>query len=356
LTILGEESGGKNPIAWLIVFIKAIVKLFFSAYPSVLVLEFGADRPGDIRYLAGLVGKIKAAIITDIGITHLEFFGSAQELAKEKLSLIKHLPEHSVAVLNFDSPKVYDGRNQTKARVIGYGFSSGDLLASDFHLIRSGDAWGINFKVNFKGTSVPFFLSNALGRPAAYAALAAAGVGLHFGLNLVTISEALKKYKSPAGRLKVIVGIANTTVLDDSYNASPASVIASLEVLEEISIGRKIAAIGSMAELGTKTESGHREVARKIMEIKTDLVFLVGDFAKIIEDELKQNNFEGQVFWFKDSDEAKKAVRSALLEKDTVLVKGSQSARMEKVVKEIMGNPRQAKDLLVRQSESWTKV
>ena len=94
LAILGSESAGKNPLAWVLVIVKAIAALIWTEYPEVLVLELGADRPGDIGYLAEMLGKIDVAIITDIGISHLEFFDSPSELAKEKLSLIKKLPKN----------------------------------------------------------------------------------------------------------------------------------------------------------------------------------------------------------------------------------------------------------------------
>src|SRR4051812_13914380 len=87
LTIIDEKSGGNNPLLWLLIFIKAIVKLFTTKYPQVLVLEMGTDRPGDIGYLVDMVGKIDVAIITSIGISHLEFFASPEALTKEKLSL-----------------------------------------------------------------------------------------------------------------------------------------------------------------------------------------------------------------------------------------------------------------------------
>ena len=278
LTILEEESGGRSVIAWLGIFFRGFFKLISADYPDVLVLEFGADKPGDIGRLVSIVGNISIAAVTDIGISHLQFFANQPELVKEKLALIKHLKPQALAVLNFDSPKVFDGRTQTKAEVIGYGFSAGggsasggspaQLLASDFHLNK--------FKLHYQGTVVPFFLPNALGKPAVYCTLAAVAVGLRFGMNLVSISEALKQYSPPAGRLRLIEGIKHTTIIDDTYNAAPSSTIAALEILSEIAIGRKVIALGAMTELGAKTDSGHREVAVKISESKVDAVFLVG--------------------------------------------------------------------------------
>ncbi len=356
LTIIGEESAGKNPLGWIWIFIKSVLKLLGSHYPQVLILELGTDHPGDINYLTGVIGDIDAAVITDIGISHLEFFSSRESLAKEKISLIKKLRSNAAAILNFDNPKVLEGKNLTKAEVIGYGFSDAHVKATDFNLIRSGNQWGSNFKVHYRGTVVPFFLPQALGAPAVYAALAAIAVGIRFNLNLVQASEALQIFSPPPGRLRLLDGIKHTTIIDDTYNAAPASTIAAIQVLTQISFGRKLAAIGSMAELGKQTETGHREVAAKIVESHIDLVFLVGENAKIIGDELNKRQFAGRAWWFETSDQACIPIQDALLEGDTILIKGSQSARMEKIVKEIMADPMRAESLLVRQSEKWANI
>jgi UDP-N-acetylmuramoyl-tripeptide--D-alanyl-D-alanine ligase len=355
LTIINEESAGKNGLLWVFVFFKAFLKLFYTKYPQVLILEVGTDRPGDIGYLMDLLGHVDVGVITYIGISHLEFFAHQQELTKEKISLIKKLPRDATAVLNFDNQKIYDGKNQTKAEIIGYGFNEHtNLTISDFHIIADDEgSVGINFKIHHRGTVVPFFLPNALGKPMAYVAAAAAGVGLRFHIDLASASEALRSYNPPPGRLRLLDGIKHTRIIDDTYNAAPDSTFAALEALKSIAPGRKLAAIGDMAELGSKSDSGHREVGAKIVENAIDLVFLVGPKAKIIHDELNKRKFAGRVFWFENSDLARMPVQNNLIEGDTILIKGSQSMRMEKIVKEIMSDPIHAEALLVRQSGKW---
>jgi UDP-N-acetylmuramyl pentapeptide synthase len=126
-----------------------------------------------------------------------------------------------------------------------------------------------------------------------------------------------------------------------------------LEVLEDFSGRPKIVVLGDMAELGSQTESGHREVGAKIYESGIDAVYLVGPKTKFIEDELVSRKFTGRINWFKDSDAAKTFVRESLDPQSTILIKGSQAARMEKVVKAIMLKPELAPKLLVRQSKQW---
>src|SRR3989344_2879024 len=354
LTVINEPSGEKNPLLWIWIFIKALAKIVYSNYPEILVVELGTDRPGDIAYLVRLLGQIEVGVLTDIGISHLEYFATQAELTREKLTLIKKLDRSSLAVLNFDSPKVYENRSQAKADVIGYGFhNDARVLISDFQIIRADDQWGANFKIHNQGNVVPFFLPKALGKPPVYAAAAACACAVRFGIDLATASEALKSFTPPAGRLRLITGIKQTLVIDDTYNSAPDSVIAALEALSQVATGRKVAALGGMAELGHKTESGHRDVAAKLVENRIDLVFLVGENAKIIQDELNKRKFSGRVFWFGDSVQAREQIPGALLEHDTILVKGSQSARMERVVKAIMSDPEKASELLVRHDPKW---
>ncbi|OGE79917.1 MAG: hypothetical protein A2660_00480 [Candidatus Doudnabacteria bacterium RIFCSPHIGHO2_01_FULL_45_18] len=354
LTILGFQSPGKNPLGWIWIFLVSLVKLIYTHYPKVLVLELGADRPGDIEYLVNLIGRIDVAVLTDIGLSHLEFFKGPENLAREKTTLIKKLSKDATAVLNLDNPKIFAAKSETKAQVLGYGFgSNAEVQASDFHVIQSDGHWGANFKVHHKGTVVPFFLPLALGAPAVYAALAACSVGLRFNVNLVKASEGLKKFAPPPGRLHWLSGIKHTSIIDDTYNSSPDSSMAALAALDKIGQKRKLLAFGSMAELGSQTASGHRQVAETIAKSGINLVFLVGEHARIIEEELSKHNFAGKVSWFATADEARIPIQDALEEGDTILVKGSQSARMEKIVKEIMAEPLRAPELLVRQSLDW---
>ncbi len=359
LAVLGFKSSGgfKKNLAsvfdWIWIIVSGLFRIFRFNFPKILVLEMGSDKPGDIAYLLSIVGKLDLAIITDIGISHMQFFSSPEALQREKLSLLKGLSKIGVAVLNADNPKVLAGKPSVKGSVITYGFQEADVQAQDFQVTNKNDKSGVGMKVVYKGNRVPFFLPDTIGKPAAYAALAATAVALSQGMNLVEISQALEHYKQPAGRLKLLEGINQSTIIDDTYNSAPASTIAALEALQDIPGSRKLAAIGHMAELGSLSEAGHREVAAKIVECGLNTVYLVGDKTRDIEDELAKRKFSGKVIWFTDSDAAKASVAESLYPGDVILVKGSQAARMEKVVKEILAHPEQAKNLLVRQSKQW---
>lgn len=368
LTVLGLETGGGNWTKWLFVMIDAVMVTFFHRkknYPEALVLEMGADRPGDIKYLVEFL-KPEVGVVTTIGISHLEFFEDKKQIAWEKSTLVKYLRKDGIAILNYDDEEVRKMAENVTAKKIFYGFFEGaDVRASDIFFgyektedVRGGDLdkiRGISFKLNYDGASVPVRLVRSVGRPQIYSALAAAAVGIHFGMNLLEISEALKNFQAPIGRLNIIDGVKNTIIIEDSYNSAPQSALAALEVLEKIKARRKLAALGNMLELGKDMESGHREVGRKASEV-AQVLFAVGDKATFISDEaVKSGMSRENVFEFENSDEAKKFIQDKLQEGDVILVKGSQGVRMERISEEIMRYPEQAKKLLPRQTREWGK-
>lgn len=368
LTVLGLEGGGGSFWKWMTVLLKSFFVITLEnkkRYPEILVLEMGADRPGDIKYLVNFL-KPEVGVITAIGISHLEFFKDKKHIVKEKSTLAKHLSKEGLAILNFDDEEVRKIAEEVKIKKIFYGFSEkANVRASDifFGYEKTEDFYGesldkikgISFKLNYDGVSIPVRMMQSVGRPQIYSVLAAAAVGAHFGMNLLEIANALKNFQSPAGRLNIIDGIKNTIIIEDSYNAAPQSTLAALEVLEKIKARRKIAVLGNMLELGTETESGHREVGRKVAEA-AEILFAVGNKAKFIADEAEKAGLDkNKIFCYNESSEAKIPIQSMLQEGDVILVKGSQGARMELISEEIMRYPEQAEKLLPRQTEEWKR-
>jgi len=361
LTILGLETGSRSIIAWVKNFLKAgLVILGVGKYPEILVLEMGVDRPGDMKYLMDFV-PVRAGIITAIGQfpSHIEFFPEKGKLVKEKALIVGSLLRDGFAVLNYDdlSIRMIGDDLPERNKIIYYGFGQGaELRITNYELritnLNKRD-FGINFKLEYQGSIVPIRLKTVLGKQQAYAAAAAAAVGLGLGLNLVEISASLRKYRSLSGRTKLIKGIKNTWIIDDSYNASPLAVISALDILEEFGLsngfsGRKIAVLGDMLELGNDTEDGHRQVGRKAVST-VDLLFTVGGRAGFIAEEARQQGLNSEaIFEFSSVEDAAVLVQKKLKEGDIILVKGSRSIHMEKVVKEIMLYPEKAEKLLVK--------
>lgn len=363
LSILGDggeeyyERGG-TPGFWMKVFTQGIIGLFFlpSKYPKILVLEYGADKPGDI---AKLVHSFKphVAVVTAIGEipVHVEYFSGPQQLAEEKQKLIEYLNGNDYAVLNGDDSVVLEMREKTKAQVSTFGFAEGSAVqVSNFELQTepSGEPRGVTFKLHYRGSFVPCRIDGSLGKSQAWSAGAAAAVGLIFGLNLVQISESLAQYHGPAGRLKVLKGIKGSFIIDDTYNASPASMHLALETLKSLPAKRKIVVLGDMLELGEYSERAHRE-AGNFAATAADILITVGQKAKFIAEAAGNQMLQEHILSFGNALEAGRKVQEIIQEGDAVLIKGSQGMRMEKVVEEIMAEPERKGTLLVRQSKKW---
>jgi UDP-N-acetylmuramyl pentapeptide synthase len=226
-----------------------VISFHKKKYPEILVLEYGADRPGDLKYLL-MIARPNVSVITAIGDipVHVEFYAGPDEIAREKARIIERLPAAGFAILNHDDESVMNLKDRTRAHVITFGFAKGaDLRIANFGNVVKGDRpIGISFKLEYGGSSVPVRLEGAFGRAQAYAATAASAIGLIFGMNLITISEALRNYKPSAGRMQVLPGAKDSWLIDDAYNASPASMHAALDTLKSLPAKRKVAVLGDM--------------------------------------------------------------------------------------------------------------
>lgn len=363
LTVLGDWSDqyysqGGGILFWTKVLFIGFLNVFFGVknYPEILVLEFGADRPGDIRKLARnfkpFIGVVTA--VSEIPV-HIEFFSGPEHLAKEKSRLLESLPPNGFAVINSDDEMVSDMRHETKAHIMDFGFNnSSNIWISnlDYFYDQEQRVNGISFKLNHRDGFVPVKIKGAVGRSQAYSAAAAANIGLAMGMNLVEISQALENYHGLPGRLKLLKGIKNSLIIDDSYNASPASTLLALENLKSISAKRKIAVLGDMLELGKYAIPAHQNIGNFAGSF-IDVLIGVGSSAKFICDAAANQMDNKNIYAFQNSDDAKKKAQKLIEEGDLILIKGSQGIRTEKIVEEIMAEPEKKKELLVRQSKKW---
>jgi UDP-N-acetylmuramoyl-tripeptide--D-alanyl-D-alanine ligase len=366
LAILGLRNGWSNPFVWLENIIKGFMLVIFpDHYPKWLVLEIGADRPNDIAKICRWV-KPDIAVVTRFGDipVHVEFFDSIEELIKEKRKLVEALKENGILILNRDDEKAMSFANfGRQAKLMTYGAEGGaDFCASNYEICyqkigRRQLPSGIAFKINYAGNCVPIKIEGALGKQHLYPILASLSVGASQGLNLVKMAEALADYVTPPGRMKIIKGLKNTTIIDDTYNSSPVALCEALKTLGQIKgSGRKIAVIGDMLELGKYSADEH-EKAGKLAAEKADILFTVGVRSRMVAEGAISNGMdEKNVFQLDSSLEAGKQIELFIKEGDIILVKGSQGVRMEKAVEEIMAEPEKKEDLLVRQDKEWQKM
>jgi UDP-N-acetylmuramoyl-tripeptide--D-alanyl-D-alanine ligase len=329
-------------------------------YPKMLVLELAADKPGDINYLTGIV-KPQVGIVTVVGDmpVHVEFYASPQAVAEEKSKLIEQLPVHDgLAILNYDDQTVLDMKEKTKAKIMTFGFyqpspptgGSGagpDVWVSDTAYFAADDdksIGGLSFKINHGNTFVPARINNLIGVHQLYGPMAAVAAGLHFGMNLVDICGTFENVELPKHRMSLVSGIKDTAILDDSYNASPIAMHAALDTLRDFAKardslsganpGRKIAVLGDMRELGKYEIEAHRAIGNLVGE-RADILITVGAAAKFIADSAANQMKPDFIFSFNTSDEAKVKVQEIIQEGDIILVKGSHSMEMIKIVEEI---------------------
>ena len=370
LSIIDAEAQGKNILGWTGVFLKGR-KLLANEdknYPKILILEMGADKPGDIEYLLNMV-KCKIGVITRIAESHLEFFGTVEKIKKEKSLIVKELEKSDWAIMNFDDERIKEIAKEVKANYLSLAINNeADIRAIEINLncnfsrpaslkLDKGD-FGISFKLSHKGSAVPVFLPGVISLPAVYAALAGAAAGIIHEMNMVEISQALRKFKSPNGRLNLIGGVKDTLIIDDSYNSSsPDSCYEALSVLAKVEIAKKarrFAVLGDMLELGNYTEEGHKKVGEAVVKNKIDYLIAVGERSRdIIEGALAQGMNEDKTVHFSNLKDAGLFLQEKIKKGDVILVKGSQGMRMEKIVKEVMADPLKAGELLVRQGEGW---
>lgn len=363
LTVIGMRSPWNNPLGWLQVFWRGI-KLIITKnnYPAWLVLEVGADRPGDIKRVAARL-NFDVAVLThlpDLPV-HVEFFPSVEAVVQEKLSLAKAVNEPGLVVLNTDDDKQLATKSHFKAHLITYGFNEGAVVRGDHLNVVYSDGpeakpEGLTFKLSYEGTTLPVRLPGVIGEHQLYPALAAAAVGLKFSVNLVQVAEALGQFTPPPGRMRLIPGIKETLILDDTYNASPAALAAGLKTLGSLKVaGRKIVVIGDMLELGDKTIEAHKAAGREAAAV-AETIITVGIRSRFVAEGAKEQKFSlKKIHHCHDAVEVGEYLQKIIKPGDLVYLKGSQRMRLEKAVEEIMLEPQKKATLLCRQEPEWQK-
>ncbi len=291
------------------------------------VLEMGFFVPGEISFLCDLALP-QVGVLTNIGTVHAERAGSQEAIARGKSELVQALPPapEGIAVLNADDPWIRPMADQTRARVFFYGLASADLWAD--HIEGLG-LEGIRFRLHYRN-EVVHLRAPLIGRHSVHTALRAAAVGLVEGLSWDEIVNGLQQ-----GYTQLRLVAAHTPngalLLDDTYNASPESTLAALNLLSELE-GRKIAVLGEMLELGPYERSGHEMVGIRAAEVAEQLI-TVGERGKLIAEAARQAGMPARaITWVATVPETIDLLKNILKEGDTALIKGSHGLRMDRIV------------------------
>lgn len=360
LTILGLENAWRDPLKWLWNIARGLwLVVVPQEYPQWLVLEVGADRPRDISTIARWL-RPDIAVITGVSEVpvHVEFFPSPEAIVREKRALAERLKPGGKLILNGDDSRMKAIESTFRGASLTYGLEAyNDFSASDIEILyENGKPAGIHFRVKRVGASAPVLIRGALGRPRVYAALAALAVAEAAGVDLVFSARGLSEWVPTPGRLRILKGLKGSLIIDDTYNSSPSAALAALDALKEVEgVQRRIAVLGDMLELGKYSAEAHRNVGKRAAEV-ADLLITVGFRARrVAEAALDAGMPESAIrqYEMNESRRAGKELELELGEGDLVLVKGSQSMRMERTVEEIMGEPERAEELLVRQDDEW---
>ena len=297
------------------------------------VLEMGLYVPGEIKFLCD-ISEPEIGVVTNIGTVHAERAGSQDEIAEGKTELVEALPSspEGTAILNFDDLLVREMARKTKARVFYYGLDERAHLWAD--QVNGLGLEGISFRLHYRNEILHLKVP-LIGRHSVHTALRAAAVGLVEGLTWHEIVIGLRS-KNTQLRLVAVNASTGALLLDDTYNASPQSTLAALNLLDEMP-GHKIAVLGDMLELGRYEEIGHQMVGVRAAEV-ADEIITIGERARIIAGSARRSHLTRvTITELEDSQQAIEFLKDRLSQEDVVLVKGSRGMRMDRIVAELEG-------------------
>jgi UDP-N-acetylmuramoyl-tripeptide--D-alanyl-D-alanine ligase len=298
------------------------------------VVELGMNHRGEIAPLAA-IARPTVGVITTIGSAHIEFLGSREAIAEEKGDLVAALAADGVAVLPGDEPLARAQAKRCRARVVWFGRSAAcDVRAEDAR--ADGDGFAFRLVAPQGGTDVRVA---GLGEPTIGNALAASAACLAAGASLAQVAAGLARYAPAQGRMQQVRLASGALAIDDTYNANPQSMQAALESLARLrGSGRAFAVLGDMGELGAHAEAGHRDVGALAGELRIDALWALGAHASLVRDAAIGAGLPAaRAHLAASHDEIAGALRGTLRAGDVVLVKGSRSMRMERVLEALTG-------------------
>ncbi len=290
------------------------------------VLEMGFYVPGEIAFLCD-IALPEIGVVTNIGTVHAERAGSQEEIFRGKSELIRALPANGVAILNKDDPWVRKMADLSIAKVFFYGLdSTSDLWADE---LEGLGLEGIRFRLHYQNETMHVHLP-MIGQHSVHTALRAAAVGLADDLSWQEILDGLRQGHGQL-RLTAVRTESGALLLDDTYNASPESMLAALNLLAELE-GRKVAVLGDMLELGQYEKQGHEIVGVRAAEV-ADMLVTVGRLGHLIAEAAQRAGLSSEkIVEFNDHVEVINHLRKHLTKEDVVLVKGSHGIRLDRIV------------------------
>lgn len=351
LTIM---TGGAAPTSlwqWGAVLLVGLIQLLSRrSYPRALVLELGADKPGDLRPLVELT-RPSIGVLTAVTPEHMEFFDTLDAVVAEESLVVRLLPTNGTAIINLDDPQSRAIREKLTCRVLTFGWDpSADIRLDQLRVVTNeqGLPTGQIVKIAVGGSVIPVALPGVIGRHQAYPVAAAIAVSQACGDEVFEPVQRLSQYKIPPGRMRLFSGVEGTVVIDDSYNASPAAMDAAIVALNDLIVpGRKHVILGQMSELGTAAAEAHDQVGASLDPARIETIITVGTLAKRIGEAALRKRFPPErVINVSTAEAAASTIRPLLQSGDAILVKGSHYPKpgyggfLGQAVKILLADPR----------------
>jgi len=304
---------------------------------KVLIFEAALQQINGLEWFVKK-SRLPILVVTNVGDIPPDknFFAGEIEETKEITKLAESLPRHGYLILNFDDETVRELKNKTRAHSLTFGFQErADFGATDVVLTQF-PSFGTNFKVNYQGNIVPVWLKNLFGKEQIYSSLAGIATATIIDLNLVEISQALKAYQGLAGKMRLIEGIKNSWILDDSESATVFSMVEAIEILGKIEgFNRKIAVLGDVIGVGQYAIEAHEAIGERVAKA-ADLLFTFGLRAKFIaKGAFEKGMPEEKIFQFDTIEQGKLKLQDEIREGDLILVDGSREMKMSEIIEEI---------------------
>lgn len=360
LTIFGAKNPWTNLFRWLSVLEEALVTLLFpNHYPKLLVLEVGADRPGDLARILRIATP-DAVVVTSLPDVpaHVESYASPQALRDEEFAPAYALPPGAPLVIPADDAHAKKMAERLGASVLTYGFAEdADVrVVNEKIWEEKGRILGMHATLVHAGKEYALSVRRALGRPQLLAPAGAFALSCALGLPSGEALKSLSEYTPPPGRGRLLAGKHDSLLVDDSYNASPDAVRESLSSLCLLKgKRRRIAVLGDMLELGRYSSKEHAQIGEMAHRC-ADILVTVGIRARAIAEAAKEKGMaEEHISSFDTSVEAGAFLTGIVEKDDAVLIKGSQSVRMERAVLALLLRP-EDREHLVRQEPEWLLV
>jgi UDP-N-acetylmuramoyl-tripeptide--D-alanyl-D-alanine ligase len=359
LTILGAANPWTNVFGWLRVCKEALALLVLpNHYPKVLVLEVGAGRPGDLARILRIAVP-DAVIVTRLPEVpvHVEAYASPSAVREEEFAPAYALAPGCPLIICTDDPFAVALSARLDVKMLTYGLAkSADVRLVDTELcLKGGRPIGMCAKIRVGDEEEKIVVHGALGEQQLLPAAAAVAGAIALGLSLSTALAGLASYEPPPGRTRLLEGREGSVLVDDSYNASPAAVEEGLKALNLIAAKRHIAVLADMLELGRYSVAEHERIGALATE-HADIIIAVGIRSRALASSarVKRPGNEESVLAFDTAREAVAPLRALVSHGDALLIKGSQSMRMERLVEALLSDPLDAAKL-VRQDKEWKR-